>query len=431
MPNTTEISSPQPGILNNKWLVFPILGVIAAVYVWHQSPYASFHDSLGFLYEAMHGFRLTTNATNHFLYINFQHVLLTLFSFADPVRVMTGVSFVSSLIALYILYRLCLQVTQHPFAAVAVLPVLAFSYTWWRQSEIIEVYTFHAIILLFYMLLGMKDVLKGKSEHWVWISLLIGLGCLTHIQHVLSGPFFLYYLLTGTLSWKQRGLAVAIAGGIFSLLLIPPLLLDAHPVISIFFESQFRDNVTGFDLYDLFKGTIKSLGFLAYNFHIFLLPMVIGAVQLWKHQRTAFWFLASFILPYYGFGMKYNVNDAYVFFLSSYLPLSVCIAVGIDHLIQKKKALLYLALPFVLLASPMLYSGVLWTTQQLPTAKIMEQKKEYKGGMKHLFWPGKRYANDPLEMARSLDPADTNTVEWNLVMALKVLEEMDKVDTDP
>lgn len=62
-------------------------------------------DSLAFTVVASHGFDLASNATNHFLYINFLAILHKIFPFINPHYLFVGFSIVCSLATLFFLRK--------------------------------------------------------------------------------------------------------------------------------------------------------------------------------------------------------------------------------------------------------------------------------------------------------------------------------------
>ncbi|MCB0852322.1 MAG: hypothetical protein KDD63_08880, partial [Bacteroidetes bacterium] len=120
-----------------------ILLGIAIVYLLTRSSYPGFGDSIGFLLFAERGFDLATNATSHFLYTNVNHLALVLFPQANPVSVLVGVSLIFSLFCVIFTYKYIKLISKDTFNTLVPLLIFALSFTWWRQSVIVEVYTFY------------------------------------------------------------------------------------------------------------------------------------------------------------------------------------------------------------------------------------------------------------------------------------------------
>jgi hypothetical protein len=272
----------------------------------------------------------------------------------------------------------------------ALLPVvvLALSFTFWQQSEIIEVYAFNNVLFLAFVHVALKDIVAGGRRNYLLLSLLLGLGLLTHIQHILSIPFFLGYLWgKNELRPAQKILGMLPWMLLMSVLFVLPVFTHTNSWRAVFFESKFQDELLGIDAKGLGKGILLGLGMLVYNFHLALVPMVRGWRRVWRMQRSLFWWLVVLGLPYLGFAVKYSVNDNHVFYLCAYtvlvLPLVYCL--------EEKRSGKWLRWMFPLsLAAPVLiYATVTLLAPTLPPLQQYDEAKAYKGGVVHLLWPGK------------------------------------------
>lgn len=84
-------------------------------------------------------------------------------------------------------------------------------------------------------------------------------------------------------------------------------------------------------------------------------------------------------------------------------------------------------IPMMMMMGPMLYMGA---TMMAPNMEILaryDAEKAYKGGAKHLLWPGKMSAKDPLALAlryqkEDPDAFDQGLIEWNYPAAIAYLE---------
>ena len=208
--------------------------------------------------------------------------------------------------------------------------MVGLSFTWWQQTEIIEVYTFNAFFFLSFALFAFRDLQQSTRKNCIWVGFWLGLGLLTHIQGILSLPFFLWYLGWPLSREKigKRVIAALIPAASFLLLMLPAIFLELHSVSAIFFDNHFRSNVMEIHIKDLAISFGSSVGFFLYNFHLFSLFILVGIWRLFKDNRKQLWGWAILLLPYLAFAVKYNVRDAHVFFLSSYLLLAIASAWG-------------------------------------------------------------------------------------------------------
>lgn len=407
--------------------MWALLGFFALLYLLNRNPHVGFNDGLSFLASATGGFDLDTNATSHFLYNNLLHLLATALGFLPPVLVLSLFSIACSLCTLLVVHRIARLLTPSP--ALALLPVVALgiSFTFWQQTEIIEVYAFNTLIFAAFLWACLRDILAGARRHYLLASLLLGLGLLTHIQHILSIPFFLVYLWWGNgLPTSQRLLGMLPWMALMSVLFILPMALGTHSLRAVFFESKFQDELLGLDVAAILKGCLLGAGMLAYNFQLALVPVGMGWRRMWRQDRRLVLWLLLLAAPYLAFAMKYAVNDNHVFYLCSYvlllLPLTRCLpAEGA----ARSRALAWMLRLGILLpvatyaVAPM---AAMWS----PKLRAYDDDKAYKGGLRHLLWPGKASAPDPLDIAyhaayRCEHRPGMQLEEWNLEAAVAVL----------
>ena len=82
-----------------------VLLAVASLYWYGRNRSPGWGDSLGFLVSALEGPSWSVNATGHFLYDNINVMLVSLFSAADPVSILTAASLASALATVVIVYR--------------------------------------------------------------------------------------------------------------------------------------------------------------------------------------------------------------------------------------------------------------------------------------------------------------------------------------
>lgn len=422
----TPVNTRRP-YWDHAWFKWLALAMAAMLYLLNRSPHVGFNDSLSFLLEASQGFSPYTNATSHFLYNNVLHVLLEIFFFLPPIFVLTTFSILCSLGSLIRLYQLGRTVAG-PFPTALVPPmVIALSFTFWQQSEIIEVYAFNNFLMLSFLHFAMKDLLRHRTEHLIKASLLLGLATLTHIQNILALPFFLYLLYQSGKTDRSRAfLAGLIWAVLFAVLFLPPLLLDSNSISSIFFDNKFKDDIVGLDIAQMGKGMLMAMAFLIYNFHVFLFFIVHGWILLWRSRRSLFWQLALIALPYFAFATKYAVADNHVFFLVPYLVLVLPSLFSLGKFMEFLMPRMSVLLPLMVLMPIMMYAGAAMLGPKVGALKAYDVEKAYKGGVLHLLWPGQAWAKDPLALAAKIrkegGPAPGEEPEWNYPAAVAYLE---------
>lgn len=409
-----------------SWIVF---GMLAMIYLVNRSPYSGFDDGMGFLLEAETGFNFHTNATNHFLYINLSYILVQVFFFVPAVWVLTLLPIICSLFALWRVYQIGRLIVAPPLVALMPVMIIGLSFTFWQQTEIIEVYAFNNFLFLSFFYYALKDLLRGTRHHFLLVAILLGLGVLTHIQNILSLPFFFYYLFSKSdLRLRHRLQSLGIFLGLAFILFIPPLFFELNSISEIFFDRKFRGNVMDVDLQGLLKGMTKGMLYLMYNFHMALLFIFYGWYRMFRVRRGLFYIFLLILVPYLGFAVKYNVNDNHVFFLIANILLAIPAVFTFEKVAMKLMPYLTWMLPMMFMMSPMMY---MMATKMAPKKSDFVAKydveKAYKGGAVHLLWPGKAQAKDPLKLAKEIHSNDPNAfergeIEWNYPAAIAYLE---------
>ncbi|MCB0836557.1 MAG: DUF2723 domain-containing protein [Bacteroidetes bacterium] len=390
-----------------------ILLGIAIVYLLTRSSYPGFGDSIGFLLFAERGFDLATNATSHFLYTNVNHLALVLFPQANPVSVLVGVSLVFSLFCIIFTYKYIKLISKDTIKTLIPLLIFALSFTWWRQSVIVEVYTFYCFWIITSLYLMLKDILNEQHKYPIPIAALLGLGTLTHIQTILFFPLLGWYFLSvKNISKKSIFFSVIVLILVASPLIVLPLWLKSHNLSAVFFDNQYRGTVLSLNLEDLVKGTLRSLGYLIYNFHIFTIFIIRGIQIAWNENRKLFWFSLIAAGPVWVFAMRYNVSDNYVFFLVPYIILTGLGSLGLkkfgEHIHRK-------FLPAFILVAFFLSPTIYWTTwkiaEQIESLTVWAAPKTYKGGLKYYLWPGQETSTDPLELAKKIYTGEISPID--------------------
>ena len=386
---------------NNRTLPILVFALIGVIYWLTQNPFVSFGDSVGVLYYASQGFDLDTNATSHFLYLNVCAFLL-LPGWGNPVAVLTGASIVFALLALFRLYQL-LQLTgiRSSTAAMIVL-MMALSFTWWRQAVTIEVYAMSSWIAMEILLAMGKNYWLGEWKRAWQVAIWMGIALLTHIQFLLLIPAVMLYW------WWGKGRSIFQKFGplllmllISSPLILIPLVFDTHPISEVFFDAGYQDQVLGIDVGSLVMGSLRSLGYLLYNFHVFVPLLLVGLWKNWKiHNRWTFLLLLA-AAPIWAFAMRYNVTDNYVFFLLPYFILCALSGPGWEWVGEKLKPI-WIRLGLAICLSPILYFTAWQIAAQIPRFQQFAEPKAYKGGLQYYFWPGQSQSADPLQLAREI-----------------------------
>lgn len=399
-------------------VLWVVLGIAGVVYAVNACPYGGWHDSLSYLSDAEAGFNFHANATNHFLYNNMQHFLHEMLFFLPLRGLLQTVTIIFALLTLARLYQAG-RLFGGPYAAGAATLAFAFSFTFWQQTEIIEVYAMNSYLFSSYFYLALADMTGDRRRRSALAGLYFGLALLTHIQHILALPFMLSYLVWGR-DWARRTLGLAfIAGSFLFLLMMAYVYKDS--LHSIFFDRHFGDEAMGIDLGGWSQGIGIGLLLLVYNLHLLLPLVAVGAWGFWKAHRGLMLRLLLLFLPFAGFASKFGVVDAYVFYIIPYMVLCLMAVKGINLLSERRRRLSMIA---AAVAGPLIYLTAWQVAGKVdhPKLKAYDERAAYKGGAAHLFWPGKRGvgAQDPLVLAAQWKEGDP-LPEWNLIEAQRFL----------
>lgn len=390
------------------------LWAIAALFVIYlvglgtEPPYG---DGTSFTLSALKEVDMDTNATSHFLYGFTLRWLAVLVGESSAVFWLFPLfSAVMAVLSVGVLNRIMRMLDVGVAARAIALLAFGLSFTFWRNAETVEVYTYNTLFCVGFILQLVKWSTNPKGKYFVVASALLGIALLIHIQNILWIPAWFFW------SWKvfQKKPSQYVAGfallvGIASFLVIPPLLLDTNSIASIFFDHSFKDEVLSFDPKTLVRGFALAIVLLLLNFALFLIPIVKGALSRsitpFVRIEFALMFLATF-----GFAARYDVPDSYVFFIPAYVILTLYLAVGLERMLERQQAsrLKWFYISPAML--PLLYLALTVTVGLTPQGKKLEKEKGYKGGVAFFTWPTMRGNPGTLRLP---DLIDKGTVSIN------------------
>lgn len=412
--------------------------IIATIYILFMAETVGYGDGLGFLITVMNGYEPATNATGHFLYVNIMSFFVHNLPGGTLILKCVLFSILFSVLTLIQVYRTCNLLTTSRIAALASTVLLALSFTYWRQTEIIEVYMFNNFFfatLLFYVL---EDLKTGTNKNNIKSSIVLGLSLLGHIQNLLLGLFFLYYLiLTNGVKAKPVIKSGFIVGGIASLLILIPLIFNTNSIQSVFFQNDlFQSKATDYDFYMLFRGFAKSIVYLLYNFLFFIPFLIHGAWLQFKENKKHFMLFMLAILPFWAFAAKYDVPDNYVFFLQAYIILVILSTKSFTTFISVYPKVKRAIVPAIFILLPLTYFSAWKTAKALPQLRELDSYKSYKGGVKYLTWPGMKDTGDLLETTKEIyltgkKPPAFQEFKWTYDQALIFLISRGEIPENP
>ena len=241
--------------------------------------------------------------------------------------------------------------------------VLAFSKTYWLQSNSVEVYSLHMVLVLAIIFCLSKAVTeKEPSKNWLTFSVVLGLGFTNHmaVTYILPAAAYVYFAFYG-FRWKS----VKPLGKLFLYSMIPIILLYGF----LLWRSSQQPPLNWGDPSNLTKlyrhvsgaqfggALFNSVRVAEYNLINYLRSVpfefafgslffaVAGIPFVFTKARKLFYFLVISIGYSVLFSINYDVRDIYTYYLLSYIGFSVFIAFGIYAVLHwlMRNRLLFLA----------------------------------------------------------------------------------------
>ncbi len=339
-----------------------------------------FGDCIGFVADTEKGeFVLSTSTYAHFLFTNTLVFFKRLLPFVESQEIGRFVVIISSCIALLILYRTVLEATGHRLSAIFSTLLLGLSFTFWRNSEIIEIYTFNLIWIALFLQYSLRFLRSEKPADLSLASLFLGISLFSHIQNILMVPALLLLLFyAGDRKKAAVSLAVFL---LFVLLLIAVPLLTDQPVSKVFSAGTVLDSLS---IKGIAKGFASALGYLVYNFWFIILFAFAGYSRLWRDRKRLPVFLGVAGLPVFAFGVVFGVSDSYIFFLPFNFIIVLLCGLGICRF-RKERIVRYSLFSVTLI--PFFYLAAFQIAAATSTGSKFHARKLYKGGLSYYLLP--------------------------------------------
>jgi hypothetical protein len=277
-----------------------------------------------------------------------------------------------------LLYLLGRRLGSRPSAALAGPLALAVCDLFWWHAVIAEVYTLGAAVVAGVLLLLMNWRHTGDWRFLFAAGLLGGLSLGVHSTVALAAPAALIYLMLTARRWASWTSAIVGTAAGVALALVAFLILDARDAPASFYNSTVRPWLSRWDFYSSgFATPVQRIAFLmsARQFQSVMggvspndlevhlsqywdflrrgwsLPaiglMIVGLATtvLWRPNRMrAGWHEALMLLLVWlcmlVFVLNYTVRDIYVFYIPTYVPLTVLASLGASALLDAAAALL-------------------------------------------------------------------------------------------
>lgn len=354
--------------------IFLFLILLSIIYSFSLASEPALGDSLAFTNQAYKGFTFDSNATNHFLYSNVLALLHYILPFINVHFLFTFFSVFCGILFLYLLNTFLLLNKISEKSAFLCIAIMGFSFTFWRQSIITEVYTFYLLFVILFLISLWKFIIENKILDFYKFSILFGIILLIHIQSILFIPLYFYVLIKNFKSLKINSIYGLLIVLLISSILLIPVLLGHHDLLAIFTDDSYQNSLFDFNIQVLLKSVLKNLGFLIYNFLFFLFFLIYG------FKKLSFWdYILIGILPFLAFVLKHEISDIYVFHLVPYIFLMIILGRGLDQIKFKYY--------WTVLLIPVFYFFSFKILKKLEVGKKIETEKYYKGGVRYMFFP--------------------------------------------
>jgi hypothetical protein len=274
----------------------------------------------------------------------------------NPARALNLFSALWGAAAVGILTWICSTVTRSHTAGVVAGLLLAFSYTFWSQAIIAEVYTLHlALIGVCLVALHWYAARPGFVRLLV-VFAIYALSFGNHLSMILMLPPFTLFLFLVTPRYRDllrvpvvaAALAIAVAGALQYL----PNFLSVSRSLSgstslVEHAAAFWFDTTKQDWRETMVmgvGAGQGLDRMAMwgfdarqQFGMALLVAPLGVAFLWQRARPWAWLVGSIYTASTAFALTYNVGDAHVFFLPAHFATAFAAGAAV-MLVQRGRA---------------------------------------------------------------------------------------------
>ena len=349
-----------------------------------------FGDSIGKVLDVeMNKFNLETYSVTHFLYQNFTVLIYKILPLVDPIEIGRWVNIISAVVVLNILFIIIKQNTKNDWVALIGTILFGFSFTFWKNTENIEVYTFSLVWISLYSLYSLKFI-KNKSSRTLFVSgIILGGSFLCHVQGILLIPSYLflcYLIFKKNVNQKHYLLYTLIPFVFLAILYIYPI-INNEPIKNVLssVENSWVSDSLNKGIFDYSKDFIKAIGYIIYNFWGFSLLFFFIPLKTFN-KNNFLMFLLIFGLPVFCFSTIYAVSDNYVFFLNFNFSYIIILCIGLTYFIQKFPNF-KMVITLLILLTPLYYYSVKEISIQTNIGQEFNQNKSYKGGLDYYLTP--------------------------------------------
>lgn len=361
-----------------------IFFIFTAVYYVGSFSRIPFADCIGFILSVEKDEWMTVaTATTHFLFINTAIFIKTItgLNAIEATRLLVIGSGAATISVLYLTIQ---SITKTSWISITTAFVFGFSFSFWRNAEIIEVYTYNSLWISLFFFSMIKSFTENKKLYIILSGVFLGISLWVHIQNILLIPallLFLYY-------FKSEKKQVSFSLSIFFILFSSLFILNITQGLS--FNSPYSSN-QGTWVENSFKKTsieyvknfFTSFVYLIYNFNLFTFFGITGVLLLYKSHKKMFFVFFAGSLCVYGFSTFYAVSDNYVFFI----PFNIIFALSIGYGLSSEKFIWFKKISWLCLLIPIGYYIPYQLALLTEKGKKIHALKKYKGGLDYYILP--------------------------------------------
>lgn len=403
----------------NKYLSALFLFIIfLGIYYFGSFSKIPFADCVGFVLSAEKGiWETTASATSHFLYIN-TVIFIKNLAGINAIEANRFLVVSSGAATVSVIYLTVKSISKTEWTSLVAAFVFGFSFSFWRNAEIVEVYTYNSLWVSLFFFSVIKSFIEKKRIYILLSSLFLGISLWVHIQNILLIPSLFVFLFYFRNEKKYAVASLLIFTALFSSLFI----LNISQGLP--FKSPYSSDQGTWVEDSLKKSTIQyvkdffqSFAYLIYNFNLFTFFGITGILLLYKTNRKMFFVFATGAVCVYGFSTFYAVSDNYVFFL----PFNIIFALSIGYGLSSAKYARLRKFSWVCLLIPvgyLLFYKIVFLTEK---GKEFHAFKEYKGGLDYYALPWMNNNVGILEFTVDKKQAP-EPIDWMTISALEYIK---------
>ncbi|UOU99763.1 DUF2723 domain-containing protein [Chryseobacterium daecheongense] len=322
-------------------------------------------------------------ATTHFLYIN-TVILIKNITGISAIEANRLLIIISGALTVSIVYLTSKSITKVEWASITAAIVFGFSFSFWKNAEIVEVYSYNSLWLSLFFFCIIKSFDKDKKLYIILAGIFFGISLWVHIQNILLIPAFIVFLYY----FRKESKYIYSSLLIFLLIFFSITILNASQGLSLTSpysseRGEWLSNSFKKTFIEYLQDVVKSVIYLIYNFNVFTILGVAGIFFLYKSDKKVFFVFFTASLCVYGFATFYAVTDNYVFFI----PFNIIFALSISYGLSRVKYTLIRKFSWLCVLAPSFYLLSYKIVSLTGKGQTFDNYKKYKGGLEYYMFP--------------------------------------------